>query len=401
MIPRAGPANAGGTDGTGTTSMQPTSLSGLRADALRFLRRFGIVAGAWSTLLAGTVDTVDRPAVLWVGVGILWLWALASLRLHDTRLWWLGWLLAGAGAELLGPAAGTGGASVAGGAPFVSIAAAALSGRPGPVTASAAVLSAAALSRGLVSDLHSAASSVGTVLVFCFGALALWWLVRIVQRGEEERDRLREEVAHAERERAVAAERAEAAARLHDSVLQSLAAITRAGDAGQARALAQDASAYLRSWIRSRDEQPSRLRQALERRCLEVAAGREITVGGAGDRPLDGRAALVVDAAVEAVRNAVEHTDGPVRVYAETTAGGTTVWIADRGAGFSLEEVPADRLGVRESIIGRLERAGGSAELSSGPEGSEWALRLPPPPPTTGDAQERGGGREPGNGAVR
>lgn len=366
--------------------MRPTSLAGLRADALRFLRRFGVVAAAWTTLLAATVDAVDRPVVLWVGVAALWVWALGSMRLRRTRLWWLGWLAVGAAAELLGPGAGTGGASVAGGAPFVSIAGAALSGRPSPVATSAGVLSAAALSRGLVSDIHSAASSVGTVLVFCFGALALWWLVRIVQAGEEERDRLRDAVARAEREQAVAAERAEAAARLHDSVLQSLAAITRAGDTSEARRLAQDASAQLRSWIRTRRGEPGSLRRTLERRCLKVAGGRDVTVGGAGDRPVDERVGLLVDAAVEAVRNAVEHTSGPVRVYAESTGDGTVVWVADRGPGFSLDEVPDDRLGVRESIVGRLERAGGSAELTSGPDGSEWALRLPEAAPATSES---------------
>ncbi len=54
------------------------------------------------------------------------------------------------------------------------------------------------------------------------------------------------------------------------------------------------------------------------------------------------------------------------------------VWVSDRGDGFDLATVPPDRLGVRESIVGRLERAGGAAELHSGDDGTEWELRLPP-----------------------
>lgn len=366
--------------------MRTPPVAGLRADALRFLRWFGVVSAAWSSLLALAVTTVDRPEVLTVGVGILWLWALGSLLLHPTRVWWLGWLVVGAALELLGPAAGTGRASVAGGVPFVSIAGAALTGRRGPVVTAAAVLSVAALSRGLVSDLHSAASSVGTVLVFCFGALALWWLVRFVREGEEEREELRASVAEAEKARAVQAERAEAAARLHDSVLQSLAAITRAESLVRARALAQETSARLRTWIRTQSQAPDSFRRELERRCREAAGDRQVSVAGAGDRRVDEQTQLLVDAAVEAVRNAVKHTAGPVRVYAETAGGATTVWVADQGPGFDPDALPDDRLGVRESIVGRLQRAGGTAMLRSGPEGSEWALTLPTPtdrqPPT-------------------
>lgn len=247
-------------------------------------------------------------------------------------------------------------------------------------------LSAAALSRGLVSDLHSAASSVGTVLVFCFGALALWWLVRFLREGEEEREELRASVAEAEKARAVQAERAEAAARLHDSVLQSLAAISRAESVERARSLAQESSARLRTWIRTQSQAPDSFRRELERRCRGVAGDREVSVAGAGDRRVDDRTQLLVEAAVEAVRNAVKHTDGPVRVYAETAGKATMVWVADRGRGFDPDSLPPDRLGVRESIVGRLERAGGTAELRSGPEGSEWTLTLPARPPAPPDA---------------
>lgn len=352
-----------------------TSVAGLQRDALRFLRGFGAVAAAWTTLLAASAPTIERRSVLWAGVAALWAWAVAAARLEARVVWWAGWLVAGVGAELLGPAAGTDGWSVAGGAPFVSLAAAALTGRRAPVIVTVAVLSLGALGRGLLSDLHTVGASVGTILVFVFGGLALLWLVRIVQRGEQERSALREDVTAAERERAVAVERAESAARLHDSVLQSLAVIARVDDATEARELAADASSQLRVWLRGHGTDATTLRSLLEARLRQLHGNRRVTIGAAGDRPVDDRVELLVEATVEATRNALTHTDGPVRVYAETRDG-TTVWIADQGHGFDPAEVPEDRLGVRGSIIARLERVGGSAELRSDTNGSEWTLTL-------------------------
>lgn len=353
-----------------------TSVAGLQRDALRFLRGFGLVAAGWTTLLAASAPTTERPSVLWVGVGVIWLWAVIATGVEARVRWWAGWLVAGVAAELLGPAAGTEGWSVAGGAPFVSIAAAALTGRRTPVAATVAILALGALARGFLSDIHTVGASVGTILVFVFGGLALLWLVRIVQRGEEERGALREAVTQAERERAVAVEREEAAARLHDSVLQSLAAITRAGSTHDARQLAADASTQLRVWLRGRGAEAETLRALLDTELRNLDDSRRVTISAAGDRPLDTNVALLVGATVEATRNALTHTTGPVRVYAETRDGTSTVWVADEGDGFDLDRLPEDRLGVRQSIVARLERAGGTAELRSGPSGSEWVLTL-------------------------
>ena len=50
----------------------------------------------------------------------------------------------------------------------------------------------------------------------------------------------------------------------------------------------------------------------------------------------------------------------------------------DRGPGFDLDAVPQDRLGVRQSIVGRMERHGGHAQIISAPgTGSEVRLVMP------------------------
>ena len=68
-----------------------------------------------------------------------------------------------------------------------------------------------------------------------------------------------------------------------------------------------------------------------------------------------------------------------MRVYAEAGPDGAEVFVRDRGTGFDLDAVPADRLGVRESIIGRMQRSGGTAQLTTGPDGTEVRLHQPRP----------------------
>lgn len=356
----------------------PSAPDTLREDALRFLRRFGLVAAAWSTLLAATAPTVERPVLLWGGIGFLWLWAIISQATPVPRTWWLGWFVLAVFAELLGPLADTDGWSVVGGVSFIVLAGAALSGRRRVVAGTVAVLALVALVRGVVAPGWNVGGGIGTILIFGFGGLALAWLVRVVDAGQRERERLAREVAEAQRRQAVMAEREEAAARLHDSVLQTLTAIQREAGPGEGARLAEQASSQLRSFIRRRHEDGEQsLRNLLDETVTAAAEGRPVTVAAAGDAPVDERGRLLVAATREAVRNAVEHTQGPVRVYLEADDDATVVWITDTGDGFDLEQVPEDRLGIRGSILGRMERAGGTATLTSGPEGSEWELRLP------------------------
>ncbi len=370
-----------------TTTPAPASTAGLRpgADALRqvahrFLRRFGLVCAAWTVLLAATTPSVERPMVLWAAAGLVSAWAVLSLAVSDPWAWGVGWLVVATLLELAGPAAGTAGWSLVGGATFLVIAAAAVSGRLRLVVGVVVVLSTAALVRPLLSPGWNLGGGLSTLLIFALGATALTWLARLVTATVAERDRLAARLADSERDAAVAAERAEAAARLHDSVLQTLAQLERtARDPGSA-GLAAAASADLRAFLRGTGAEHQRLRDALEHRVLTAAGigrGRLHVHAAGGDPRLDEPLERLLEAAEEAVRNAVRHTDGRVTVMCEARHHRVTIWITDQGPGFDPTAVPNDRLGVRESILGRMERLGGRARLARTPTGSEWELTLP------------------------
>jgi signal transduction histidine kinase len=110
---------------------------------------------------------------------------------------------------------------------------------------------------------------------------------------------------------------------------------------------------------------------------LEAAAadvedhhGVPVEVVVVGDRELDPAVEAVVAAAREAMTNAAKFGDGStVDVYAESTPESLQVFVRDRGPGFDPAAVPGDRRGVRESIVGRMERHGGRARITSPPTG--------------------------------
>ena len=86
----------------------------------------------------------------------------------------------------------------------------------------------------------------------------------------------------------------------------------------------------------------------------------------------------MVAAGAEAMANAVRHGAPPVSVYLEVTPSGSGLYVKDCGSGFELKAIPEDRHGVRHSIIGRMERAGGCAEIRMLATGTEVHLSAPP-----------------------
>ncbi|MGH2903479.1 MAG: sensor histidine kinase [Solirubrobacteraceae bacterium] len=178
-------------------------------------------------------------------------------------------------------------------------------------------------------------------------------------------------------ERIRSQERADVGAHLHDSVLQTLALIQRsAGDPGQVKALARRQERELRGWLADGDARGAgeggRLAGALEAAACEVEAaiGGTFEVVAVGDCALDERGGAVVGAAREAMVNAAKFAGHvPVSVYAELSGERIHVFVRDRGTGFDPAAVPTSRRGVRESILGRMHRAGGRAAVRSQPGG--------------------------------
>ena len=185
-------------------------------------------------------------------------------------------------------------------------------------------------------------------------------------------------------ERIRSQERAELAAHLHDSVLQTLMLMQKRSDDPRAvAALARRQERELRSWLfEDAEARPDRtLAAALKRVAAEVedAHGVPIEVVAVGDRELDARGEALVAATREALTNAAKFGGrvAPVAVYAESSEGGAQVFVRDRGSGFDPDAVPPDRVGVRDSIIGRMERNGGEATIRSVKgEGTEVELTM-------------------------
>ncbi|MER5459275.1 PspC domain-containing protein [Streptomyces sp. NPDC002668] len=223
---------------------------------------------------------------------------------------------------------------------------------------------------------RGSAAQLGNVLTAAIAViagvalLAGPWLVRMTQDLSEERTmRIR------------AQERAEVAAHVHDSVLHTLTLIQRnADDGGEVRRLARAQERELRNWLykpggtgKDEGEEPDTLAEAVKKAAAEVEDkhGVPLEVVVVGDCPLDEKLSAQMQAAREAMVNAAKYggEGGAVQVYAEVEGRTVFVSVRDRGPGFDPDSVPQDRMGVRESIIGRMQRHGGTARLRSVPGG--------------------------------
>ena len=209
----------------------------------------------------------------------------------------------------------------------------------------------------------------GAVAVALLLIVAPWGWRLVRERNEERAARVREQ------------ERTELAARVHDSVLQTLTLIQKEPTA--ARRLARRQERELRAWLYPDREAPAEgtLAAALETAAAEIEElhGVRVEVVRSGDAMLDERLSAIVLAAREAMANAARHAGvDEVSVFLDAGDAGVSLYVRDRGAGFDPEAVAADRQGLAESIRGRMERVGGTAHIVSAPgEGTEVELEVP------------------------
>ncbi len=312
---------------------QLVALGALALGLVLLLTRAG-----WGVPLTVTVPLLIAGA----GLALLWSQADASER---------AWSLAGAGEG--GERRWVTVVRVVGGLVLVLVAVLTFvvgSGRPSELGQTALLLLVVALGLGLVAGPF------------------VW---RLLRQLDDER-----------RERVLQQQQADMAAHLHDSVLQTLALIQRKADDPRAvLTLARAQERDLRGWLfDSPATAGGTLRTALEGAAAEVETthGVPVEVVAVGDRPLDDALQAMVRAAREAMVNAARHSGAPaVDVYAECDDGLVEVFVRDRGTGFDPAAVPDDRMGLRGSVVGRMERHGGTARVRSGPgEGTEVALRM-------------------------
>jgi signal transduction histidine kinase len=231
-----------------------------------------------------------------------------------------------------------------------------------------------------VSGEHGAAAYVlagaSALVLGIFALFAPWW-IRSVQDLSLER-----------RARARAQDRADMAAHVHDSVMQTLSLIQRAAaDPNEVTRLARQQERDLRSWLANpetfgKNSSSSRtLSQALLEVESEVEDHYDVSVEAVlvGEASLDDATLALVAACREATVNAAKWSGArEVAIYAEVEEGQISVFIRDRGVGFDPKTVAPDRQGVAGSIVDRMRRHGGSADVTSSPGGgTEWELRLP------------------------
>lgn len=196
--------------------------------------------------------------------------------------------------------------------------------------------------------------------------------------------RFRRSLALAREQKLVSDARADVAAHLHDSVLQTLALIQRQADQPrEVVRLARRQERELRAWLYGEAEAPAEtLRAALEAAAQEIEDAFPVTVEcvGVGDAPLTPPLAELVKAAREAMLNAAKHSGSPtIDVFVEVADDLVEVFVRDRGVGFDPEGIGEDRLGVRLSIIDRVRRHGGVARIRSTPgRGTEVSLEMRP-----------------------
>lgn len=223
----------------------------------------------------------------------------------------------------------------------------------------------------------SAVPEIGTtvlaVAVTGIGVSVLFgpWIWRLANDlGTERSERARQE------------ERAEMAAHLHDSVLQTLALIQRTEDPKRMVTLARGQERELRRWLYDRAPDAGTgslsvvLQATVDRLEADFDIPIELVVAG-GDLEGDLVGPLVA-ATGEAIANAAKHSGAAkVSVYVEVSAEAVDVWVADQGKGFDVGTVDGDRRGISDSIVGRMRRHGGAAAITSElGEGTEVHLHM-------------------------
>jgi signal transduction histidine kinase len=221
----------------------------------------------------------------------------------------------------------------------------------------------------------AAAANVFVAVVVTLGGVALLagpWLWRLANEVIEERSsRIRTEA------------RAEMAAHLHDSVLQTLALIQRSKEPREMASLARTQERDLRTWLygRAPSVHGARLRDAVDAMAGRIERDYQVRVEAVvvGDAELDGDLRALVAAINEVAMNAAKHAAvDEVSVFVEVEDDRVTGFVRDAGTGFDPGAVTADRRGIADSVIGRMERHRGTAEVRSRPgAGTEIRLSLP------------------------
>jgi signal transduction histidine kinase len=232
-----------------------------------------------------------------------------------------------------------------------------------------AIGAAIVLARADINALGDGLLAASVTLVGVALVTGPWWMRLVGQLSAERTERIRSQ------------ERADIAAHLHDSVLQTLALIQRnAGSPREVARLARGQERELRTLLYGTRTASGHLADQLRTAAAEVedAYAVRVDVVVVGDAEMTESLAAAVAASREAMVNAAKHAGvSSLSLYAEVEPHAVSLFVKDRGVGFELDAVAEDRQGVRGSIIGRIERHGGEASIRSVPGGgTEVQIRM-------------------------
>ncbi len=376
---------AAGTD-VGTQLALRRVVVGYRVVSLVWLAVLGIVV-----LVGGSDVRAERPGLVVATLAVATAWTVLTAVVALRAPGWLSspaWIVADiaiAAGTIAAPALAGTRLAFYGGYPFSTVVTAVYGRGVAGAVVSAIALSAAGTARLRATGESVLAAVNNGALLYLFGAGVIAWGVEVLRRAELQRRAYEAELAGEREERRRSAERAETAAHLHDSVLQTLALLQRRSDDPAAvTSLARRQERELRDWLAGGGPPalaPLTYRGAMEDAAAEVEHDHRVAIEVVvvGDVALDDRLSALVAATREALVNAAKHAGvDRIALYAEVDGAVARAFVRDRGAGFDPESAQRDGRGVRESIIGRLDRQGGTASIRSTPgAGTEVALSLP------------------------
>jgi signal transduction histidine kinase len=350
---------------------------------------FRVLALAWMGALVGATllddPGADRAVVAWtLALAIAWTGVTVAHAIRPRWFRTIPWMAADGLVALwvsISPFVASSQDLFFGGYPISSLLVLAYAGGPWPALG-AAVLMAAGQVVGAFGEVGRTSTQVaGDIGVFVATALAGGWGFSVLRRYDQARSRAEEELEEERAARRQAHDRAEIAAHLHDSVLQTLALIQQdPADSRRVAALARGQERELRQYL---DQIASpfahSLRAALRHTAGEVEDLHQVKVDVVvvGDCDMDDRLEALVRATRESLVNAARYSGAEsISLFGEVSPSAVSVTVRDRGRGFDSSQ-PGSGRGIAESIIGRMHRHGGTAEVRSRPEeGTEVDLQV-------------------------
>ncbi len=368
-------------------------MTNLEVSLRRIIVGYRVIAAIWLAVLGVITwrgdDPPDRAGIILATVLLVFAWSAVTVVVsfrraeYFQRAWFIVPDIAVALVTLLAPD-WAGSANFYGGYPISSVLMAAYATGLTGGAWSVVALTLATYWRVRTGGIDGSATvESSAILVYPFIAVPVIWGTGVLRRSDRLR-RVAEAALEAERaERVRAEERSEMAAHLHDSVLQTLALIQRNSEnADEVVALARHQERDLRDWLFGDGAvEVLTFETAVTAMCAEVEDTFRFRVDHVvvGNADLDSDLAALVAAGREALVNAAKHSGADsASVYGEILDDRADLYVRDRGVGFAVADIPADREGIATSIRARMKRHGGIAEIrSESGAGTEVALSMP------------------------